>query len=200
MGLEAESEVRVGRESHYVKALLESRDLIFRGAFRKTLPIADLKDPRIVNDALLFEHEDLSYALALPAGQASKWLKKLTTAPPTLAAKLGIDSDHRAFVTGHVDDAALEEALLDAVTTDPLQAAVSVIIARAPDELSAALAEVTQRLPHAPIWVVYPKGPKSPLPDSTVRTHMHALNLIDTKSSAVSDRLTATRFSLRKAR
>lgn len=200
MGLEAESELRVGNEHVHVKALLESRELILRGAFRKTLPIANLKDLRVVNDELLFEHDSLSYALALPTGQAAKWLKKLTTAPPTLAAKLGIDGGHRAFVRGHLDDATLNQALINAVTTDPLQAGLAIIIARSPDELSGGLAEVTGRLPHAPIWVVYPKGPNSSLPESAVRTHMRALNFIDTKSSAVSDSLTATRFSLRKAR
>jgi hypothetical protein len=199
MGLEAESELRIGSDHAHVRALLESHELILRGAFRKTLPVAELKDPRVVNDELLFEHESLSYALALPAGQAAKWLKKLTTAPPSLAAKLGIDSGHKAFVRGRVDDAALNEALINAVTTDPLQATCALIVAHAPDDLSAALAEVTQRLPHAPTWVVYPKGPKSSLPESAVRSHMRALSFIDTKSSAVSDILTATRFSLRKA-
>ena len=79
MGLEAESEVRVGHESHHAHALLESRELILRGPLKKTLPIAELKDPRVVNHELLFEHNGLPYVLALPEGQAAKWLKKLTT-------------------------------------------------------------------------------------------------------------------------
>ena len=101
MGLEAESEVRVGHESHHAHARLESRELILRGAFKKTLPIAELKDPRVVNHELLFEHNCLAYALALPEGQAAKWLKKLTTEPPSLAQKLGVDAGHRALVWGH---------------------------------------------------------------------------------------------------
>lgn len=198
MGLEAESEVRVGHESHHAHVLLESRELILRGAFKKTLPIAELKDLRVVNHELLFEHASLPYALALPEGQAVKWLAKLTTAPPSLAQKLGIDAGHKALVWGHVEDAALNEALLNAVTTDPAQAVLSIAVARNPTELNAALAELIQRLPHAPIWIVYPKGAQSTLPDSAVRSHMRALNWIDSKTCAVSDALTATRFSLRK--
>ena len=198
MGLEAESEVRVGNESHHAHVLLESRDLILRGAFRKTLPIAELKDLRVVNHELLFEHGGLPYALALPDGQAAKWLEKLTTAPPSLAQKLGVDAGHKALVWGHVEDAALNEALLNAVTTDPAQAVLSIAVARKPAELNAALAEVTQRLPQAPIWIIHPKGATSGLPESAVRPHMRALNVIDSKSCAVSDTLTATRFSLRK--
>ncbi len=198
MGLEAESEVRVGRESHHAHALLESRELILRGGFRKTLLIAELKDLRVVNHELLFEHSGLPYVLALPDGQAVKWLERLTTAPPSLAQKLGVDAGHKALVWGHVEDAVLNEALFNAVTTDPTQAALSIAVTRTPPELNAALAEVTQRLPHAPIWIIYPKGAKSSLPESAVRTHMRALNFVDSKSCAVSDSLTATRFSLRK--
>lgn len=198
MGLEAESEVRVGHESHHAHALLESRDLILRGAFRKTLPIAELKDLRVVNHELLFEHSGLPYALALPEGQAVKWLEKLTTAPPLLAQKLGVDAAHKALVWGHTEDAALNKALLNAVTTDPMQAALSIAVARKPTELTAALSELIQHLPHAPIWIVYPKGAQSTLPESAVRSHMRALNWIDSKTCAVSDTLTATRFSQRK--
>jgi len=198
MGLEAESEVRIGNASHHAHALLESRELILRGPVRKTLPIAELKDLRVVNHELLFEHGGQPYALALPDGQAAKWLTKLTTAPPSLAQKLGIDAGHKALISGQVNDTALNDALLNAVTTDPTLAVLSIAVARTPMELNAALAEVTQRLPQAPIWIVYPKGPKSSLPESAVRSHMRALNFIDTKSCAVSDTLTATRFSLRK--
>ena len=198
MGLKAESEVRVGHESHHAHALLESRELTLSGAFKKTLPIAELKDLRVVNHELLFEHSGLPYALALPEGQAVKWLEKLTTAPPSLAQKLGIDAGHKALVWGHVEDAALNEALLNAVTTDPAQAVLSIAVARNPAELNAALAELILRLPHVPIWIVYPKGAQSTLPESAVRSHMRALNWIDSKTCAVSDTLTATRFSLRK--
>ncbi|MFT4076348.1 MAG: hypothetical protein QM647_12555 [Asticcacaulis sp.] len=198
MGLEAESELRVGHEHHHVHAVLESRELILRGAFRQTLPIAELKDPRAVNHELLFEHGSQAYALALPEGQAAKWLVKLTTEPPSLAQKLGIDTGHRALVWGHVDDGPLNDALINAVTTDPMHAVLSIAVALTPAELNAGLAEVTQRLPHAPVWIVYPKGATSSLPESAVRTHMRALNFVDSKSCAVSDTLTATRFSLRK--
>ncbi len=198
MGLEAESELRVGSDSVHVRAILESHEIIFRGAVKKTLPIAELKNLHTVNDELLFEHGVQTYALALPNGQARKWLLKLTSEPPPLTQKLGLDAGHKALVFGKIEDATLNEALFNAVTTDPLRAGLSLIIARTSDELSSALAEITSRLPLAPIWVVYPKGPKSSLPESAVRSHMHSLGFVDTKVSAVSDQLTASRFSKRK--
>jgi len=198
MGLEAPVELSVEGQTVAVKALLESHDLILRGAVRKTLPIADIVEPHTAGDQLAFEHEGTAYTLTLPAGQAGKWLKKLTTAPPTLAEKLGIDATHKALVWGYVDDAALNEALLGAVTSDYVEATQAIAIAHTPDELGNALGELTQTMSHAPIWIVYPKGARSSLPESAVRTHLSAIGYVDTKVSSVSDRLTAARFSPRK--
>ncbi len=189
MGMEAEGELTTGGRSVHVKALLESRELIFRGAVKQTLPIAELTDPRAVANDLLFEHGGTAYALTLPTGVAAKWQKKLTTAPPTLAKKLGIDATHPARVWGKADDADLDAALHN-ITED--KTAQSVIIARTPDELSQGLAALA---PTAAMWIIYPKGAKSPLPESSVRSHMRALGWKDTKVSSVSNTLTATRFS-----
>ena len=199
MGLEAESELISGEDRGHVKALLEGHALILRGAVKKALPIHELTDPRVLGGQLLFEHHGTPYALALPEGQAVKWLKKLTTEPPSLAAKLGIDAAHKAFVHGATDDPALAAALDGAITTTPADAALAMAIATDPDELAQALNALLQALPHAPIWVIYPKGAKSTLPESAVRDHLRALGRIDTKTCAVSDRFTATRYNRAKS-
>ena len=199
MGLEAESELITAGDSVHVKALLESDALILRGAVKKTLPRAEISDPRAVGEQLLFEHHGTPYALALPDGQAVKWAKKLNTAPPSLAAKLGVDATHKVVVWGKSDDSELASALAGAVTDDPAQATQGLVIALTPDDLPPALSHLTQVLPNAAIWIVYPKGAKSALPESTVRDHLRALGFIDTKACAVSQTLTATRFSPRKA-
>lgn len=194
MGLEAESELVNAGETIHVKALLESHALILRGAVKKTLPVGEIDDPHAVGDQLLFEHHGTPYALTLPAGQADKWLKKLTTEPPSLAAKLGIDPAHKAYVWGHADDAALATALAGVTTDAPSDAAVALAVVSDPDELTQALNNLLQAAPHAPVWIVYPKGAKSTLPESHVRNHLRSLGLVDTKACAVSDRLTATRY------
>lgn len=198
MGLEAVSELSVNGQTVAVKALLESRELILRGAVKKTLAINDLANPHAAGDQLVFEHEGTAYTLTLPAGQAGKWLKKLTTAPPTLAEKLGVGATHKALVWGRVDDAAVNEALLGAVTADYVEATQAIAIVHTPDELGDALGELTQTMSHAPIWIVYPKGAKSTLPESAVRAHLASLGYVDTKVSSVSDKLTAARFSPRR--
>lgn len=198
MGLEAESELINAGETVHVKALLESHALILRGAVKKTLPVHEISDPRAVGNQLLFEHKGTPYALRLPEGQAAKWLKKLTTEPPSLAARLGVDAAHKALVWGHTDDPAMNAALAGATTDKPIEAAMSLAVVSDPDALAQALNTLLHALPHAPIWIVYPKGAKSTLPESTVRNHLRSLAWVDTKACAVSDRLTATRYSRAK--
>jgi hypothetical protein len=199
MGLEAESGLTSNGETLHVKALLESHALILRGAVRKTLSISEISDPRTVGQQLLFEHHGTPYALTLSDGQAAKWLRKLIDEPPSLAAKLGIDSALMAFVWGHADDAALAGALAGATTDTPAAAAMAIAVVTDPDALAEALNGLLQALPQAPIWIVYPKGAKSTLPESTVRNHLRALGLTDTKTCSVSDRLTATRYNRAKS-
>ena len=199
MGLEAMSQfVHQGRSTP-VKALLESRELILRGAVRKTFRIADIVNPHAVDGQLLFESGGEAYSLALPEGEAGKWLKKLTARPPSLAEKLGLDAMHKAMVRGAADDAEVGTALHGATTDDRALAAIGVAIALTPPELAAATDDLIHALPHAALWVIYPKGGASALPEAEVRNHMRSLGYIDTKSCAVSDTLTATRFNPRKA-
>jgi len=199
MGLEAESELVNAGDTVHVKALLESHALILRGAVKKTLPISEITDPRIAGDQLLFEHHGTPYALALPAGQAAKWLKKLTTEPPSLAAKLGIDATHKALVWGQSDDAALNAALDGATTDRPADAALSLAIVDSPDSLARALNILLHALPQSPVWIVYPKGAKSSLPESSVRNHLRSLGWVDTKVCSVSERTTAGRYNRAKS-
>ena len=199
MGLEAESELVNAGDTVHVKALLESDTLILRGAVKTTLPIHELSDPRAVGDQLLFEHHGTPYALTLPPGQAAKWLKKLTTAPPSLASKLGIDARHKAFVFGQGDDPALAAALAGATTDTPGEAALSLAIVHDPDSLAEALNTLLHALPQAPMWIVYPKGAKSTLPESAVRNHLRSIGWVDTKVCAVSERFTAARYNRPKS-
>lgn len=198
MGLEAEGELAHGGQTVHVKALLESHELIFRGAVKRTLKFPDITNPRAINGQLLFESNGEAFALTLPGGQADKWLKKLTTEPPSLAQKLGIDAAHRAMVYGTADDPALLAALQGVTTKERTEAAIGIVVATTPPDLAAGTDALIHALPAAHLWIVFPKGAGSSLPESEVRSHMKALGYVDTKASAVSERLTASRFSPRR--
>jgi hypothetical protein len=65
-----------------------------------------------------------------------------------------------------------------------------------PGDLANAFA-LAEDAPDLPLWCVYPKG-KSTVSDAVVRDYLRGRGYIDSKSCAVSARLTATRYGLRQ--
>jgi hypothetical protein len=196
MGREARCTARVGAESADATALLESTAIVLRGALKRRWDIAALQTLRVEDGELRFEAGDEAVALALGEPEAGKWLKKLQTPPPTLAAKLGISADNRALLIGPTSgtlDPALAEALAAGLTSNPREAALLVAVVCKRDEL-ARLADFHAGMRCKTVWVVHPKGPGANPSDADVRLEMRARGYVDNKTSAVSDALTATRY------
>ena len=195
MGLEAICTCRIDDTVADAKALLESRELILRTPFKRTFVIAALTNIGIEGDELRFSAQGSDVALRLGAATAAKWAKKMLTPAPSLASKLGLGHTSMAYVIGEVSDAALAEAL-DGHVAPAKAAKLSVAIVGSADEMDAALALHAALPKDSHIWVIHGKGPKSAFGDSAVRSHLRALGYRDSKSSAVSDALSATRYAL----
>jgi hypothetical protein len=197
MGREAECAASAGGDRGHVKALLEAKELILRGAIRRRWLLADLNEVRVVEDRLCLRAGDECVELMLGEAQAASWARKIAAPAPSLSAKLGLGSASRAFVIGALADAELVAALDGCITTQPEAAALCVAVVLDAQALEAAL-EIHAGLPGIrPLWLVYPKGRDSTLPDGVVREHLRAAGYVDSKSTAVSDRLTATRYARR---
>src|SRR5580704_261303 len=91
-----------GGESE-VKALLETRDLILRGALRRKLQFSAMTALRVEGDRLCFSAGAEDFELLLGAGRAARWAAKIAD-PPSLAAKLGLGPAATAQIIGVVDD------------------------------------------------------------------------------------------------
>ena len=172
-----------------VKALLESQELILRGALRRFLPVAALNDVVVDGDRLILGHGGETIALTLGAKTAASWAKKIAAPPPTLAAKLGIGSATRVQTVGNLDDPALAAAVARgiAATADAEVTLAEVTDAHALDRAVAATGTT-------PLWLAYAKGKASPFGEAAVRTAMRERGWIDVKVASVSDRLTAAKF------
>lgn len=190
MGREAQGHARVGSEAGAVKAMLEAHDLILRGDIRRRFPKAALEDLRVDGPSLCFQCAGEAVRLDLGAPVAEAWSRAIATPPPSLRAKLGLAKGARALLIGPCDDPALAEALEGAQTAFPAEAALVIARIDGPDDLAAAQA-VCGALP---LWAIYPKGKAVPFGDSAIRKTLRAAGWRDTKSCAVSDRLTATRY------
>ncbi|MFG6467914.1 hypothetical protein [Roseateles sp. BYS87W] len=196
MGREATCTARVGDETAEVTALLESTTVVLRGALKHKWAIAALQHLRVDGDALCFDADGTAVALTLGAAEAGKWLKKLQTPPPTLAAKLGVSPAAPALLIGPTVgslDPALAEALAGAITTNMREARMLVAVLSKPSELPR-MAEFHADMICNTVWVVHGKGPDASPSDAEVRLSMRGWGYVDNKTSAVSDTLTATRY------
>lgn len=196
MGREAQCNAHVGAETAAVKALLESSGVILRGGIRRSYALADLQAVQVTGEQLRFSAGGEAVALDLGNAEALRWLKKLSTPPPTLAAKLGIGPASPAWVFGPLDDTALAAALQGASTQTAAKASCLVAVVFSGDELLAAV-QLHSNLPCPAMWVVHPKGAAASLGDSQVRQMLRESGYVDNKSTAVSAALTATRYTRR---
>jgi hypothetical protein len=200
VGREARCTATWGTRSGEVTALLESTELIVRGAFRARVPLASLTAVQVRGDTLHFRAGDDEVALLLGSA-AQRWAAALTTPRPTLAARLGITARSRLLVEGDVDDEALATAL--AAATAPAADGPEIIVARVDDPQ--ALIDIAQRhrallARGVPIWVVYTKGCGAPLGEAAVRTILRQRGLMDLKVASVSAALTALKFARVRAK
>ncbi|WP_422011284.1 hypothetical protein [Roseateles sp.] len=198
MGREASCTARVGTETAEVTALLESTTVVLRGDLKRRWDIAALQNLRLAGEELLFDAGDEAVALVLGEKEAGRWLKKLQTPPPTLAAKLGVSAENPALLIGPTQgalDPALAEALTGGITTNMREARMLVAVLSNPSELPR-MAEFHADMICKTVWVVHPKGPDASPSDAEVRTAMRGWGYVDNKTSAVSETLTATRYVL----
>jgi len=196
MGLEAETTCTHSGKSFAVKALLESTELILRGALKRKLPIAALKHVTVTNTALTFEAKGERYALALGATKSAAWARKIATPPPSLAKKLGLSETSMAYVIGPVDDEALAAALQGHTAATPAEAGFILAVLRSENDLAALLKARGKSA--LPLWLANVKGAKSELGENAIRAVMRHAGFMDVKSCAVSEALSATRYAKAK--
>jgi hypothetical protein len=195
MGREASCQCHVDGKAHTVKAVLESGVLILRGALKRTIAFPDITGAKLVGGKLEFTSEGETFSLELGRDEASRWLTALTRPRASLADKLGLKGDAKAYVIGSLEDETLREAVNGRQIDAPHQAALCIAMTLTPQQLEDAVA-MHQAACVAPLWIAHPKGKKTELSEAVVRATMRSKGYIDTKVSAVSERLTATRYNL----
>lgn len=196
MGREAVCVCRWGQRSAEVKALLETKELVLRGAIRAKIPVSELRSLRVEGDFLSFAVDGEEVALALGGALAARWEAALRKAPPTLAQRLGIDGDTRVRVFGQVTDTNLEEALSVGLRVGVGEVDVAVGQVEVAGDLHELIRQSEGlRGRGVALWVVYPKGAKSMVGEGEVREALRGVGMMDTKVASVSGRLTALRFN-----
>lgn len=113
---------------------------------------------------------------------------------------LGITSKSTVRTIGEITDETLQEALKETVGISAKYPDMIIACVDTSESLTRTLRDAkTQLLKATPIWLVYSKGPGHPLNESTIRSVLRGIGMIDTKVASVSTRLTALRFVLRSS-
>jgi len=201
MGLEATCRVRTGASTHEAKVLLETDELIVRGAARQRIPLSAVSSVVAADGELRVDHE--SGALVLELGDAAaKWAERIRS-PRTLLDKLGVREGQTISVSGLNDDEFLEQLAGTGgrVSTGRFERNADVIFlgattARDLAKLGTAAKAIKR---DGAIWVVHPKG-KDALRDIEIFAAAKAVGLTATKVARFSTTHTAEKLVIPVAR
>jgi hypothetical protein len=192
LGREAEGHVVWRGETGAVKALLESDGITLRGEIRARLPRDCLMDWRVEGGDLCLRSNGEPLVLTLGAKEAAAWVTALDKPVPSLAAKLGVSADARAWVIGGPVPQEIAVAVAGAEAKEPEAAAVIIAVLTGPEDLADALAK--GQATGLRLWCIHGKGKGAAVGDAMVRKAFRAAGWMDIKSSGVSGAFTASLY------
>jgi hypothetical protein len=149
-------------------------------------------DWRVEGEDLCLRSEGEPLVLTLGAKEAAAWVRALEKPLPSLAAKLGVSAQARAWVIGGPRPEEIAIAVAGAEASGPDEAELIVAVLTGPGDLSEALAAGADA--GLRVWCIYGKGKGAAVSDSAVRAAFRAAGWMDIKSSAVSEAFTATLY------
>jgi hypothetical protein len=194
MGSEAHCRVDYGGQSAEAKVLLETEEIIVRGAMKLRIPFKEIERVAADGDALTFRWNGAETLLAL-GGQATKWAEKIRN-PKSVIDKIGVKPGQRVSIIGDVSDelALAIEARSGDVSRRVRKASDLIFLAASTREDLPRLAALRQSIASdGAIWVIRPKGTPA-IADSDVMAAGKAAGLVDVKVVRVSERLSGEKF------
>ncbi len=178
-------------------ALLEHKDLVFRGPVRLVIPLSTITKATARDGTLHLRFGGKSAELTIGSA-AEKWAGRITN-PPSRLDKLGVKAGMTVAVIGVSDDRFLAEvtARADKVArkTPPASRPVDLIFygVEHRDALGRIESLVPLIQPDGAIWIVRPKGRKEITEAETMAGGKRA-GLVDVKVVSFSETHTAEKF------
>jgi hypothetical protein len=201
MGQEIQCTLRFEGKTSKGRALLESKEILFRGDVRLKVPFADIKKLEVKNGDLHVRTKDGLVVLAL-GPKAEQWQHKILH-PKSLVEKLGVKAGESVAILGALPASFLAE-LTDqgAKATKGKVAATSLWIFLAAESLGDLdkLKAIRNSMgPAAGLWIIYPKGLRT-ITENDVRSAGLKAGLVDVKVAGFSDTNTALKFVIPKSK
>ena len=160
MGKEVKCAARLRGKKDEGKALLETSELIFRGAERVKITFAEIKNVAAEDGVLRIKTESGEFAFAIGAA-AAKWREKILH-PKSRAEKLGVKAGSKVAVLGEMEPAFAAELRKSKaqVTKDAEDAELLFLPVADQAELKKAGGAAKKLQGASGLWIVYPKGKK----------------------------------------
>jgi hypothetical protein len=195
VGNEVKCTVRFGKQTSEGKALLETSEVLFRGAFRLKIPFTTIKSAKAMDGELHLQTAD-GLAVFEIGPAAEKWREKILH-PKTRIEKIGLKPSAKVSLLGSfaTDFLAELEPHAGSVTKGKVAAGSDTIFLAADSlkELSA-VAKIAKSLEGATaLWIVYPKGQKT-ITENDVIAAGRKTGLKDVKVVGFSSTHTALKF------
>jgi hypothetical protein len=195
MGAEIICKVRFGKQEAEGKALLETNEVLFRGAFRLKIPFSSIKSAKAVDGELRLQTADGSAIFHLGSA-AEKWCDKILH-PKSRIEKLGVKPAAKVSLLGEFEpEFAREVSGLTKSVSKGKVAADSEWIFLAADSKGelGGISRITKSMQGATgLWIVYPKG-QTQITESDVLAAGRKSGLKDVKVVGFSATHTALKF------
>lgn len=193
MGREAVCTVRYQGKASEGKALLETRELLFRGDFRLKIPLAAVRSVTVRNGGMtvVFGSQVAEFALGR---QAAKWADAIMD-PPTLLDKLGVGPKTVYALAGALPSELTAQLPGQAADAGPVD--VLFFGAETAEQLRSLQAAVPRLSARGALWVVYPKRVPA-IRELDVLEAGRTEGFADTKVAAISPTHTGIRFARRR--
>lgn len=190
MGQEIKCRVDFSGQSSEGKALLETSQIIFHGAFRLKIPFQAITALEASEGRLSIQYPD-GQAVFHIGKAAEKWVQKIRN-PPSRLDKLGVKPGTGVHLIGRHDDDFRRE----------LTERGAVLSAKKPDLAFLSVKEKEQLvelayLTNTPVWVIYPKGVEA-ITQGDVIAAGRAAGFVDLKVCGFSATHTALKFKPRR--
>ncbi len=198
MGQEIQGTLHLNGKCSQGKALLESKEILFRGDSRLKIPLAAIKEIKAANGELRIKTGE-GLAIFELGAKAETWRDKILN-PKSLLQKLGVKPGESVTLHGNFDKTFRESLKKHGAKIASVSNAPWVFFAA---ETSGELAKVKSLAKNlqgaAALWMVYPKGQKA-ITEKDVREAGLKAGLTDIKVAGFSDTHTALKFVIPKAK
>ena len=195
MGYDAACTIRFEGQTARGTAVLEHKDLVFRGPFRLAMPLSEISEARAEADTLVVQFAGRRAELDIGATAAARWAKRITN-PPSRLDKLGIKPGMRVVLVNMKDDelrGEIEQAGATVLARAAPGADVVFLGAKTAKDLERLASVAALLQPAGAVWMVRRKGDLVVSERASMAAGKKA-GLVDVKVVSFSDTHTAEKY------